>query len=108
MAKRLSDLRRARGLIQQAYSKVLGRFGTQSEVLDLLSEALKLIKDADVPGGIVDVADPVSEERPASSTTPAEPSGSVGDGTIEVEATTTTEPEPPARTPFRRGTGRKK
>jgi hypothetical protein len=88
MPKQLTDLRRARGKIQEAYSKIIGRFGTQSEILDLLTEALALIKASDVPGGVEDVP----------SSTPAD---TASDGAIEAEA------EPPPQTPRKRGMGRK-
>ena len=38
------DVRRARGLIQGAYSKLIGRFGSESAVIEDLVEALGLLK----------------------------------------------------------------
>ena len=98
--KKMTDLRRARGLIQQAYSKIINRFGTESEVLGMLTEALALIKAADVPGGVVEVeADlPAADPQPEATTS--------GAGSVEVEQETSTDAEPPRRT--RRGMGRKK
>lgn len=102
MTKQLSDLRRARGKIQEAYSKIIGRFGTQSEILDLLTEALALIKAADVPGGIVEVEAKQVREPVAAETE------SIAPVVEEVSvAATETEAEPPP-TKTRRGMGRKK
>src|SRR6185295_851522 len=97
MTKQLTDLRRARGLIQQAASKIIGSFGTKTEVLDLLSEALKLIKGADVPGGVIEV-----EEAPASSGgTEAVVVDNSEQGTAPNHQQEP-EPEPPPKTPRQR------
>lgn len=108
MTKQLSDLRRARGLIQGAYSKIIGRFGTQSEILDLLTEALTLIKAADVPGGVIEMGETPASSRGMEATVivTAEPdtvTGSAGDelGAVVEDA------EPPRQARTRTGKGKR-
>jgi hypothetical protein len=101
--KQLSDLRRARGLIQQAYSKIIGKFGTNTEVLDLLTEALSLIKAADVPGGVVEVEEPAgAKAAPAETKT-----GYMTPEEFREERDKAVEAEPPPKNSRQRSMGKK-
>jgi hypothetical protein len=90
-----TELRRARGKIQEAYSKIIGKFGRTSDILDLLTEALALLKSVDVPGGVREVEE-------AAAAAPPEPV------TIEDHIGSLTAEPPPNKTPRKRSMGRSK
>ena len=67
MTEQVDNVRKARGHIQFAYSRILGRFGPESDVIEALVDALGLLKglsDEDIKPK-VDVAPP----KPKRTTT---------------------------------------
>ena len=68
----MDDVRRARGLIQGAYSKLLGRFGSESDALESLVEALGLLKgltDEDIKPKVAPPASNITKVAATPSTT---------------------------------------
>ena len=64
MTEQVDSARKARGRIQFAYSRLIGRFGPESDVIEALVEGLGLLKGL-TDEGIKPAPTPTAPKRPA-------------------------------------------
>lgn len=73
----MADLRLARAAIQRAYTKLINRFGPESEVIEALNEALNYLKEPRVEvAGEPAETETVSTEAEDLAAAPKEPAPS--------------------------------